>query len=204
MSEAVKSLQMGLLGLGFNPGLVDGVEGPRTLAAAAAYVKARSAQSKPVQPVTSAMIYQGSKRYPVREIIVHCTATRPDFMPGASTADRVAEVRRWHKANGWNDIGYHWLIDRDGTVASGRAETVIGAHVVGRNAGTIGISLFGGHGSSETDRFAENFTAAQERELRHLIASISLRTQITTISGHNQHAAKACPGFNVPLWFKGA
>ena len=42
MSEAVKQLQMGLLGLGFNPGLVDGIEGQKTLAAARAYVEARS------------------------------------------------------------------------------------------------------------------------------------------------------------------
>lgn len=42
MSEAVKQLQTGLLGLGFSPGLIDGKEGPKTLAAARAYVEARS------------------------------------------------------------------------------------------------------------------------------------------------------------------
>ncbi|AZB63875.1 TIGR02594 family protein [Cereibacter sphaeroides] len=43
MKDAVKQLQTGLLGLGFNPGLVDGIEGPKTLAAAQAYVAARTA-----------------------------------------------------------------------------------------------------------------------------------------------------------------
>jgi len=47
----------------------------------------------------------------IKEVILHCTAT---------PADRkltVQEVRNWHvKGNGWDDIGYHFLIHQDGTV----------------------------------------------------------------------------------------
>lgn len=140
---------------------------------------------------------------PISEIIIHATATRPDFMPGASTADRVAEIKRWHvEGNGWSDIGYHFLIDRDGTVAKGRPVEIVGAHVKGHNTGTIGVSLFGGHGSSETDDFAEHFTPQQERALLDLLAELGDRYGIEKITGHNQYAAKACPGFSVPQWLK--
>ena len=138
------------------------------------------------------------------EIIVHCTATRPDFMAGQSTSAKVAEIKRWHvQDNGWSDIGYHYLIDRDGTVATGRPIERDGAHVQGRNAGTIGISLFGGHGSAETDDFSENFTPDQDRALAGLIDKLRAKYGNLALSGHNQYAAKACPGFNVPSWWAG-
>jgi N-acetyl-anhydromuramyl-L-alanine amidase AmpD len=140
---------------------------------------------------------------PLNEIIVHCTATRPDWWGTRTTAQKVAEVRRWHiQDRKWSDIGYHFLIDRNGTVVAGRPLQTVGAHTQGHNTGTIGISLFGGHGSSATDAFAENYTPEQDKALRDLIAH--LRTNypsITKVSGHNQYAAKACPGFNVPTWY---
>jgi N-acetyl-anhydromuramyl-L-alanine amidase AmpD len=101
---------------------------------------------------------------------------------------------------GWRTIGYHWLIDFDGQRAPGRPETDIGAHVVDHNRGTIGICLIGGHGADADDKFAEHFTSAQARTLRALIADIRSRTQITKVTGHNDYAAKACPGFRVAGW----
>ena len=141
---------------------------------------------------------------PLNEIIVHCTATRAEWYDGQTTASKVAEVRNWHLARGWSDIGYHYLIDRDGTVATGRPLEKVGAHAKGHNTGTIGISLFGGHGSSENDAFSDNYTPQQEAALLKLIYDLREEyPSITTVSGHNQYAAKACPGFNVPRWYKG-
>lgn len=140
---------------------------------------------------------------PITEIIIHATATRPEWWAGRPTKDKVAEIRRWHvQDRGWKNIGYHYLIDRDGTVAEGRPLDQVGAHVQGHNAGTVGIALFGGHGSAETDDFAENFTPEQDRALRAQIQW--LRQEYPTIrkvSGHNFYARKACPGFNVMKWF---
>lgn len=140
---------------------------------------------------------------PINEVIVHCTATRADWWQGKPTSAKVAEVKRWHvQDRGWSDIGYHFLIDRDGTVAKGRDIAKTGAHVQGHNTGTIGVSLFGGHGSAVSDKFADHFTPAQDTALRKLIAD--LRKQypgISKVSGHNQYAAKACPGFNVAKWY---
>ena len=135
-------------------------------------------------------------------IIVHCTATRADWWEGKRTSAKVAEIRRWHQAKGWRDIGYHFLIDRDGTVAKGRPVEQTGAHVQGHNTGTIGISLFGGHGSAETDMFHEHYTAAQEAALRKLLAKLQVQFGPVPVTGHNQYAAKACPGYNVPTWIK--
>ena len=140
---------------------------------------------------------------PLNEIIVHCTATRPDWWSTRSTAQKVAEVKRWHvEDRGWSDIGYHFLIDRDGKVVAGRPLQTVGAHTQGHNTGTIGTSLFGGHGSASTDEFFEHYTPQQDRALRDLIAHLKAgHPTITKVSGHNEYAAKACPGFNVPKWY---
>lgn len=209
--ENIRAIQTGLAALGYDIGKAgaDGLFGKNTRAAAEAWLAAGgkpapAVSEKPTDtPSTRTLIRQGSARHPVEEIIVHCAATRPEWMAGRPLADKVAEIRRWHRANGWSDIGYHWIIDRDGAIAPGRAETVVGAHTAGKNSGTIGICLLGGHGSAETDNFGHHYTSAQDEALRGLIASIKLRTAIKRVSGHNEYAAKACPGFNVPLWIKG-
>lgn len=141
----------------------------------------------------------------IHEAVVHCAATRANWWSGKRTSEKVREIKRWHvQDRGWRDIGYHYLIDRDGTVAYGRPLGETGAHVMGRNTGTIGICLFGGHGSSETDQFHENFTPAQEKALLELLDKLQARFGKLRVSGHNQYAAKACPGFNVPEWYENA
>ena len=150
------------------------------------------------------MIWQGTRRHPVTGIFIHCTATPWDWRKGDSSEQRVAAIRQMHiRERGWRDIGYHWLIDRDGTILPGRKETEIGAHVAGHNTGSLGVSLFGGITSKPRDPFLKNFTARQEVALLDLLADIRDRTKITSIRGHNQvDAGKACPGFWVPDWLK--
>lgn len=140
----------------------------------------------------------------IDEIIIHCTVTRPDWMVGRPTSDKVAEVRRWHvQDNGWSDIGYHFLIDRDGTVMKGRPIGRSGAHTQGRNANSAGIALLGGHGAAATDQFEDHFTPEQNVALRALIANLEQAHPITKVSGHNEYANKGCPGFKVGAWFAG-
>jgi hypothetical protein len=118
---------------------------------------------------------------------------------------KAEEIRRWHMDRGWTDIGYHRLIDRNGKKCDGRPMARDGAHTLRKNKGTIGICLIGGHGSAETDAPLDNFTPAQLMAAREEIAA--LRKQfptITRVSGHNEYAAKACPGFNVPKWLASA
>lgn len=140
---------------------------------------------------------------PLNEIIIHCTATRPDWWATRTTAQKVAEVKLWHtRDRGWKDIGYHYLIDRNGHTVAGRPLDQVGAHTKGKNTGTIGIALFGGHGSSADDKLEEHFTPEQDKALRELLVSLMKKyPMIMKVSGHNQYAAKACPGFNVPGWY---
>jgi N-acetyl-anhydromuramyl-L-alanine amidase AmpD len=139
----------------------------------------------------------------VDTIWIHCSATRPEWLAGSPLSEKVKEITRWHVAKGWATVGYHWIIDRDGTVAKGRDEGTRGAHVANHNIGSIGICLIGGHGSSENGKFLDSYTPEQENALRRLIDDIRGRAQITKIRGHNEVAAKACPGFNVKRWLEG-
>jgi hypothetical protein len=58
----------------------------------------------------------------IREIIIHCSATREGQDISAD------DIRGWHKAKGWSDIGYHYIISLDGTIAKGREDNIPGAH----------------------------------------------------------------------------
>jgi len=206
---SLKLIQQGLRGLRYDIGAADDRWGPKTRAATEAFL-ANHGQPADVQPAFvppspgAPRMYQGSARYLIDEIVLHCSDTRPDWMAEATFAARFAEIRRWHMQDrGWKDIGYHWVVDRDGAILPGRAETVIGAGVEGHNRGVIHVCMLGGHGSAETDRFADHFTPAQGQTVRGLvIPGIKARTTILRISGHNEWAAKACPGFNVPAWLK--
>ena len=142
----------------------------------------------------------------INEIFVHCTATRPEWWADRRPSEKVAEVRRWHTQDrGWSDVGYHYLIDLDGTVVEGRPIEKAGAHVKGHNANSVGISLFGGHGSDQYDKFEDNFTPAQDRALRKLIAQLRMEyPSITKVRGHNEVSPKMCPGFQVNKWLNSA
>jgi hypothetical protein len=135
----------------------------------------------------------------IERIIVHCSATRPEWMADAPLSEQVAEIRRWHvEANGWSDIGYHLLIGRSGDVLPGRPMERIGAHTRGFNTRSIGVCLIGGHGSASTDQFSGHFTREQAIALRAVLASLKAsHGQHIRITGHNSHAKKACPGFQV-------
>lgn len=148
-----------------------------------------------------------NKEYAMRtinKIIIHCSATRPGWMENNPTAMKVDEIRRWHvEERGWSDIGYHFLIDTDGTVAPGRPLERSGAHTKGHNNDSIGICLIGGHGASATDRFRDHFSMAQNKALRDLIDELRAEYGDLRVQGHNEFAAKGCPGFRANWWWHG-
>lgn len=140
---------------------------------------------------------------PIAELIIHCTATRAEWWKTRTANQKVREVRKWHvEDRGWSDIGYHFLIDRDGTIVEGRPLERSGAHTRGHNKGSIGIALFGGHGGSENDQFGDHFTLDQEVALRGLIDRLQSQFGPLNVSGHNQYDARACPCFRVPEWHR--
>jgi len=139
------------------------------------------------------------------EIIVHCAATPPDWLSGKDLKTKIKTIRAWHvNDRGWSDIGYHFVIDRDGAVGTGRSVAVAGAHTSGHNANSIGICLLGGKGSWPTDRFSDHYTPEQAKALYTLIEELRAdHPTIVTVNGHNQYSSKGCPGFNVPEWYMG-
>jgi len=131
----------------------------------------------------------------INKFVVHCAATKPSMDIG------VEQIRDWHKnGRGWSDIGYHWVIRRDGTVEPGRNEATPGAHVRGHNQDSIGICLVGGL-NEDTLAPENNFTARQFDSLKVLIEALWQRHPRAGVFGHNEfNPNKACPCFDVGDW----
>lgn len=127
-------------------------------------------------------------------IFVHCSATKATQDVG------VREIRQWHKEQGWLDVGYHYIIRRDGTIEAGRDEGSVGSHARGYNSTSVGVCLVGGidaKGKPEA-----NFTEAQMESLRSLLGELKERYPDAAIMAHHDVAPKACPSFNLQHWLK--
>ena len=132
-------------------------------------------------------------------IVVHCSATPPKMDIGAN------EIRGWHvNGNGWRDIGYNYVIRRDGSLENGRdlnkdgdPRDETGAHARGFNARSIGICLVGGTG--EKGEPEANFTINQFLALDNIVRILMRDNKdITSVVGHRDiDPKKDCPCFNV-------
>ena len=133
----------------------------------------------------------------INALVVHCAYTPPSMDIGA------AEIRGWHvNDNGWSDIGYHYVIRRDGTVEHGRPVATAGAHVRGHNEDTIGICLIGGKSPGGKPEF--NYTQRQMHALSDLLCDLRRKHSVDIIKGHRDYdTGKECPCFNVGAWFYG-
>lgn len=128
-------------------------------------------------------------------LIIHCSYTPPSMDIGA------AEIRGWHvDDNKWSDIGYHYVIRRDGACQPGRPVQRVGAHAKDHNSGSIGICLVGG--MAEHDKRPDcNFTASQWSSLRFLVREMKQLYDIERVIGHRDvDPGRACPTFDVVAW----
>ena len=131
----------------------------------------------------------------INQIITHCSDTPAGMDIGA------AEIRKWHTdpppmGRGWNDIGYHYVIRRNGSLEKGRPDDVVGAHVEGHNAHSIGVCMVGG------GKGICNFTQQQWSRLQTLITELELHYPNATVCGHRDlNPAKACPSFDARAWW---
>jgi len=122
-------------------------------------------------------------------IIIHCSDT-----PDSKDFD-IEDIRRWHtdkppNGNGWRDVGYHYIIKRDGTIQMGRLETEVGAHVRSHNRGSIGVCLIG----------RERFNQTQYAALDRLYIDIYLRHGLDSrdVYGHYElDDRKTCPNLDM-------
>lgn len=118
----------------------------------------------------------------IKKIILHHSATPQKMDIG------VDEIRRWHvDGNGWRDIGYHYVIRRDGTIEKGRADDEPGAHARGHNMGSLGVCLVG-NGS---------FAISQWCALKSLLTVLMVQHEGADIIGHCDVGNTDCPGFDV-------
>lgn len=148
----------------------------------------------------------------VRFVIVH-------HAEGSNTATDYVNVVRsiyvYHtQSNGWNDVGYNFLIAQDGTVFEGRdgqgvmdGENVQGAHFCGTNGGTMGICLLGGYMTVQPPDAAltalvkltawklnkENLT----QPLGSAFHAASGKTLVTISTHRDGTCATDCPGDNL-------
>ena len=127
----------------------------------------------------------------INKIIIHCSATPEQREVSVET------IRKWHLQRGFNDIGYHYVIDLQGGVHNGRQLSKQGAHCSKQNRGSIGICYVGGM-SKDMKKAKDTRTQAQKDSLIKLIHELIYKyNKDMTIHGHNEYANKACPSFNV-------
>ena len=97
-------------------------------------------------------------------------------------------MKQWHLARGFSDVGYHFFIQKDGTLEYGRDIEKIPAAQKGHNINTLTICL---HGLKE-----ENFTEGQFETLKKLATQIEHNYKNISFHGHCEVSKKACPVFN--------
>lgn len=124
----------------------------------------------------------------IRFLIVHCSDTPDTDNIGAS------EIHEMHLGFGWDGIGYHKIIKRDGLIENGRPECWIGAHVYGINNQSLGVCLIG----------KNKFSNEQFNSLEKILTSWKKKYNNPKILGHRNaiQTNKTCPNFDVITWCK--
>ncbi len=124
-----------------------------------------------------------SKRRSTSRIILH---------HAAASKCSAQQIHRWHLANGWVGIGYHFLVRKDGSVYRGRPEDTVGAHAGNNNYDSIGI-CFEGNFMTETMPIIQKW-AGQE-----LVQYLKDKYGISKVQKHSDVNATGCPGAHFPF-----
>lgn len=124
----------------------------------------------------------------IRYLVVHCADTPDDQSLDA------CDIHQMHLGFGWDGIGYHRVICREGSIQQGRPDYWIGAHVKGFNHLSLGVCLIG----------REDFTDRQYAALESLLRSWKKSYPASEICGHCDfdYTDKTCPNFDVAQWCK--
>jgi flagellar hook assembly protein FlgD len=151
----------------------------------------------------------------VRFAVVHHTAGTNSYTASQSAAI-VRGIQRYHVlANGWNDIGYNFLIDKYGQIFEGRGggidRNVVGAHAQGFNTGSTGVSMLGTYSSSPISSAARTALVrllAWRLDVAHVDPLAGLtwvsggnpeypagtHVKLRTIAAHRDTGPTSCPG----------
>lgn len=148
------------------------------------------------------------KRSKTELIVWHCSATPPSRDIGA------ADINIMHKARGWNGIGYHVVIKRDGVVQLGEDMSSWGAHAKDYNSISVAVALVGG--VSESGKSENNFTVAQWASAKSVFEFLTLLYPDARHYGHRDFSCdkngdgkllrwefvKDCPCYSVKQWIE--
>ena len=125
----------------------------------------------------------------IKKIIVHCSAT-PEGRDVSTN-----EIKRWHtEERGFSDIGYHYVIELDGTIVNGRPETRSGAHAKGHNKNSIGVCYVGGVDAEIKPK--DTRTDEQLLSMLNLLKRLVEQNPEAEIIGHRDVSSKSCPSFD--------
>ncbi|TFL16446.1 hypothetical protein [Jannaschia formosa] len=216
---AVLTLERGLHDLGWLPSTPDGSWTAATRialqraadadgAAAAAYSARPDEILTPYKPALRPVdhgnvLRQGSAGTVITGFCLHCAAVPGSWAVGKTNEEIVAAVRRMHTdpksqgGRGWSDIGYTSVGCPDGEVLDGRPSSRIPAGAIGYNAGWWHHLMIEVRTINRTRRPEDYFTAETLAAGKAQIAAVAARTPIKRLMGHNEVAAKLCPGFDV-------
>jgi len=125
----------------------------------------------------------------IKYLVVHCSDS-PNYRDSVD----APEIHRWHIQRGFDGIGYHFVILRNGILENGRPIYWQGAHCEKVNYCSLGICLVG----------KDEFTQEQMDELAKLLAMLTAIFPKAEVKGHYQFDdRKTCPNFDVEKWWKG-
>jgi N-acetylmuramoyl-L-alanine amidase len=131
----------------------------------------------------------------IRYIVVHCTNTPPDT--------KIKDIERyWKQQLGWENPGYHYIIERDGKIVQLLQDEKVANGVKDFNQNAIHISYIGG--VDHNNRSIDNRTDEQKTSLFNKLMELMRKYPLAKIMGHYDfpNVAKACPSFNVAEWLK--
>ena len=137
-------------------------------------------------------------------IILHDSHTRPD-VEGAGDVPRWAQMAHSQGLKmGLLGIGYHYIIERDGTVVECRGREKIGSHTPGVNLEPIGVCSGGGREEIGGDG-VDNFTPSQRQSLLRLLHELRTVYPGVKLRGHSEvqrfrnREAPPCPPIDMDL-----
>ncbi len=127
----------------------------------------------------------------IKMLVIHCSATR------CNVPFTVSQLEQCHRDRGFDGIGYHFYITRDGAVHATRPLEKIGAHAKGFNLHSIGICYEGGLDAD--GKPADTRTWQQRDSMNDLVFALCKTFPEVKVLGHYQLSAdihKACPCFD--------